>query len=180
MATFRVSCYKVRVSNLGVPNRDGLRRHQELIDAATDVARADDRVLAAWLVGSLTTDQADSLSDIDFHILVSSEDLVTFRDGWVELVHRFTPTVATKSFQSGTGGYAITPDWMHFDLAIHGGQPTIHDGTGFTPLFDRSGGALPTQRTVRSIERAEPWFPAEVVDWFFYNAGQPRRRRSSR
>lgn len=153
------------------PRPGGLERHDRLIAAATDALKADRRVLAAWLVGSLTTDQADAVSDIDLHILVRSEDLVALREGWADLVHTFTPTVSTRSFPSGTGGYAITPEWMHLDLAVHGGTPTIHDGSGFTPLFDRSEGALPTHAKVRSIEVGDPWFPSEAVHWFFYMLG---------
>jgi len=150
----------------------GLSKQEDLIAAAVSAATRDERVLAAWLVGSLTNDQADAVSDIDFHILVSEEELPAFVTGWVDLVRSFTDTVATKSFAAGVGGYAITPDWMHIDIAVHGGQPTIHPGSGLRVLFDRtSAGSLPADSRAVAVTRSEPTYPAEVVDWFFYMLG---------
>lgn len=153
-------------------DRASLRRHRELIERARASAVADERILAAWLVGSLTTTHADAYSDIDFHVLVPAEHRAAFAsDGWKEFVASFTDTVSTRPFGSGAGGYAITSDWMHFDLAIHVGQPTFRPGSGLTPLFDRTGAVLPAEAEQIEVQRGEPWFPDEVVQWFFYMLG---------
>jgi hypothetical protein len=151
--------------------RSTLRRHRELADLARAAAVADERILAAWLVGSLTTGHADAYSDIDFHVLVAPEDYSAYSsDGWKEFVASFSDTVMMRPFQSGGGGYAITSDWMHFDIAIHSGQPMLRPGSGLIPLFDRLG-RLPAAAHQVDIERGDPWFPADVVQWFFYMLG---------
>ena len=138
---------------------------------ARTAAEADERILAAWLVGSLTTSHADAYSDIDFAILVSSENHAEFAtQGWKDFVSSFTDTVMLRPFEVGAGGYAITPDWMHFDIAIHAGKPIIRPGSGILPLFDRAG-VLPAEASQAQIERGDPWFPADVVQWFFYMLG---------
>ena len=150
-----------------------LDRHHELIRAATEAARQDERVLAAWLVGSLAAEYADEFSDIDFHIAVPPEHLGSFTDGgWSEFVTRFTPVVATRSFAGGAGGFAITPDWMHLDFAVHRADgPLVHPAARVRPLFDRHGGLLPTEPVLQTVERGSPYFPADVVQWFFYMLG---------
>ena len=150
-----------------------LARHEELIDLATQSARRDQRISAAWLVGSLASEFADEFSDIDFHIAVREEHLAAFADtGWVEFISGLAPTVLTRRFQSGRGGFAITADWMHFDLAVHGDGDRLRvPAAGIRPLFDRSGDLLPKGSATQSVERGEPYFPAEVVEWFFYMLG---------
>lgn len=163
---------EVPVPNHPLPERAQLRRHQELIDAAVAAAADDDRILAAWLVGSLTTDRADVWSDIDFHVLVGEADSKAFlRGGWRDFIQSFTPTVMTRAFDFGFGGFAITPDWMHFDLAVHPGRPDIRAGSGFTPLLDRSGDAIPADAVLHTTVTGDPYYPAAVVDWFFYMLG---------
>jgi hypothetical protein len=160
-------------TNGRLPERAGLARHRQLVELATDTARRDERVQAAWLVGSLAADYADEFSDIDFHIAVRREHFAEFGDGgWAEFITRFTPTVATRGFGSGMGGYAITPDWMHFDLAVHRvGDDFLRPGAGIRPLFDRYGDLLPSEPVTQRIERGSPYFPADVVQWFFYMLG---------
>lgn len=155
------------------PERSGLSRHWELIEAATAEARQDERILAAWLVGSLAAEYADEYSDIDFHIAVTPEEFPRFGDGgWTEFIRRFTPIVSARAFGAGTGGYAITPDWMHFDLAVHRADTQLlRPGSGVRPLIDKHGGLLPPAPVVHRIERGSPYFPADVVQWFFYMLG---------
>ncbi len=152
---------------------EGLARHHQLIEQATEAARRDDRILAAWLVGSLTADYADEFSDIDFHVAVRAEAIESFRGtGWADFIATFTPTVAFRPFGSGMGGYAITPDWMHFDVAVHSaGDHFLRAGAGIRPLFDRYGDLLPREPLVQTIERGAPYFPDDVVQWFFYMLG---------
>lgn len=59
---------------------------------------------------------------------------------------------------------------MHFDIAIHSGQPILRPGSGLIPLFDRLG-MLPAEAHQVEFEHGDPWFPADVVQWFFYMLG---------
>ncbi len=128
-----------------LPERANLSRHRELVEAATEVARQDERILAAWLVGSLAAEYADEYSDIDFHIAVSPEAFPAFGErGWTKFITRFTPIVTARPFGGGAGGYAITPDWMHFDLGVHRADVQLfRPGSGVRPLFDKQGDLLP-------------------------------------
>ena len=156
-----------------VPRPVGLARHQELIDVATAAAAGDTRIVAAWLVGSLAADYADEFSDIDFHIAVADDAYSDFAGGgWVEFIASFTPIVSARPFGSAGGGYAITADWMHLDVAVHPASNLgLSDGAGFKPLCDRSGQLLPPAPVLGHIERGEPYYPAGVVQWFFYMLG---------
>jgi hypothetical protein len=153
--------------------RAGLARHHQLIEMAVVAAEADERIIAAWLVGSLASDYADEVSDIDFHILVRSRDFDAFAaEGWIDFLATFTQTVMAKPFEVGHGGYAITSDWMHFDVAVHReGSDFFRAGSGLRPLFDRSGTILPSESSTHSIQRGAPYFPTAVVNWFFYMLG---------
>ena len=155
------------------PRRVGLARHEELIDLATAAATSDTRIVAAWLVGSLAADYADEFSDIDFHIAVADDAYPSFAEaGWAEFIASFTTVVMARPFGSAGGGYAITADWMHFDVAVHPASNLgLRDAAGFKPLFDRSGRLLPTAPVMGHIERREPYYPAGVVQWFFYMLG---------
>lgn len=53
-------------------------------ESALEVLRADSRVLAVWLAGSLATGQADPWSDLDLHICVADEAIDAFRGRWME------------------------------------------------------------------------------------------------
>jgi hypothetical protein len=70
------------------------------------------------------------------------------------------------------GGYCITPDWVHLDLA-----PAARSAVeglrieGMLPLFDHTGQLLPQGPVPRPSLYMDPYFPAEVVDWYFYMLG---------
>lgn len=53
-------------------------RHEAVIAALTETARADPAVRAAWLQGSRADDSADAFSDIDYYVAVDDEAFGTF------------------------------------------------------------------------------------------------------
>ncbi|MDP9388790.1 MAG: hypothetical protein M3Q48_12980 [Actinomycetota bacterium] len=155
--------------------------HQAFIARATEVLRADDRVLAAYLVGGFAVGVGDAFSDVDLQVLVAEESGSELADGWVDLIHRITPTVNIQSFaglnpagppQPATGGgVCITPDWLHFDVVFRvAGSIDAHAIEGMVPLFDKAG-LLPTEPRPRPDRRREPFFPEGAVLWFLYMLG---------
>jgi hypothetical protein len=61
---------------------------------------------------------------------------------------------------------------MHFDLGVHRADARlIRPKSGIRPLLDKHGGLLPPQPVILTIERGSPYFPADVVQWFFYMLG---------
>lgn len=140
---------------------------------AVKALEADDRIIGAWLAGSFAAGQADAFSDLDLHCYVRDAIFAKLdAEAWKSLVHAFTPTVMASTFQGGgVGGYALTPEWLHVDLSVHGERdlefpaerPVIR-------LFDR-GGKVPTIPGV-PIAEGEPYFPADTVNLYFYFFGK--------
>lgn len=144
-----------------------------LIEGAVHVLGKDERVLAAWLVGSFALGEADPFSDVDLHCSITDESVAELKQAWPDLVHEITPTVmATPFFPDSLGGYCVTPDWVHIDLALHPRSSLDpHTVEGMKPLFDKTGELLPDTVTPRPSARQKPYFPTAVVDWFFYMFG---------
>src|ERR1051326_6081804 len=150
-----------------MPNVDQLA----LIDRAREVALDEQRVLAAWIAGSIANRMDDDYADIDLHLLVSDEDLGEFDKIWIDLIHKVGPMVMVRPMAGVVGGYAITPDWMHLDIVCHVASrfdpKTLR---GCWPLFDRVG-VLPTEVTPGPSPKGDPYFPAGVVDFYYYLLG---------
>jgi hypothetical protein len=53
-------------------------RHEAVIGRLVDAARADDRIVAAWLQGSRADGSADDFSDVDFYVAVCDEGFAAF------------------------------------------------------------------------------------------------------
>ena len=62
----------------GDPTEPIAARHEAVIDRLTEAARADERVVAAWLQGSRADGSADAFSDIDYYVAVEDEAFDTF------------------------------------------------------------------------------------------------------
>jgi len=53
-------------------------RHDAVIKSLTEAARADERVMAAWLQGSRADGSADAFSDIDYYVAIEDEAFSSF------------------------------------------------------------------------------------------------------
>jgi hypothetical protein len=143
-----------------------------LIERATEVAQSDERILAAWLAGSFATGTADAYSDIDLHCAISDDSAPWFRDHWADLARQISPVVLASPLPGLIGGYAITPGWLHFDIVMHqAGHFDSARAGALRPLFDRTGTLLPAETVAGPDPHGEPYFPAEVVDFYFYLLG---------
>ena len=144
---------------------------EQLLAHARAVLAADDRITAAWLVGSFAVGEADEFSDVDLACLVSDEDLKDLRGSWRSVLDRITPTVNVDEFPFAVGGACITPQWQHLDLVFHSAAhfdpKTVR---GMVPLFDKVG-VLPSVPVPRPDPRGAPFFPDQAVRWFFYMLG---------
>jgi hypothetical protein len=140
-----------------------------LVERATEVLRADDRVIAAWLAGSFATGEADAWSDVDIHCCVRDD---VPREAWRDLLGTITPTVMAIALPPPVaGGFALTAEWVHVDLVTHLASefdPAAH-AAGARPLFDH-GGILENLPPAPPVQ-VDPWFPRESVEWFFYMLG---------
>ncbi len=145
---------------------------QAVIDRVPETLAADDRILAAWLVGSFATGRADAYSDIDLHCLITDASADWFGQRWRETATALVgPLVLAQDIPGTIGGYAITPDWLHLDLILHPySQLDPKAVPGLRPLYDRSGDLLPATTTPKPIV-GEPFFPEREVAQFLYFLG---------
>ena len=154
---------------------------ERFIETAREVLEADDRVLAAYLVGGFAVDLGDAFSDVDLQVLVADAAADELAHSWTELIHRITSTVQIQPL--GTlnpaapgqgpiaGGLCITPDWLHFDVVFRAaGTIDAHPVEGMAPLFDKAG-LLPSAPTLRPDRRLDPFYPEAVVSFFLYMLG---------
>lgn len=154
---------------------------EAFIAKATEVLSADDRVLAAYLVGGFAVGMGDAFSDVDLQVIVADEAAEDLAESWVDLLHRIVPTVWIQRFgtlnpgavrRTGRGGgLCITPDWMHVDMVCHAASAVnAHAVVGMVPLFDKAG-VLPKEPVPRPDRRSEPVYPETTVSVFLYMIG---------
>ena len=154
---------------------------EAFIASAREVLEADDRVLAAYLVGGFAVGMGDAFSDVDLQVLVAEEAAAEISEHWKELMDRIAPTAHVQPFgtlnpaapRSGpvAGGLCITPEWLHFDVVFHvAGSVDAHTIEGMVPLFDKAG-LLPSQPTERPDRQGAAFYPEKVVLFFLYMLG---------
>ncbi|MFC3078052.1 aminoglycoside 6-adenylyltransferase [Phenylobacterium terrae] len=126
----------------------------DLLGAATEAARADPRVLAFLLTGSLATAEADAYSDIDTVMVVAPSDLpdmVAEARSWLEAL---TEVVLWRQVHPPYPLFhAITPEWLRFDLTIAAPDRLGLSRDRARPLLDRAGvyEALPPHPPARTL-----------------------------
>jgi len=146
------------------------RPQRDLIARATAVLSEDPRVVAAWLVGSFASGEADAFSDVDLRAAVADGAWDDVRATWGGIVERIAPAVSVRPMGEA-GAVCVTPEWLRFDLVL---RPVSmlegHSYDGAVALFDRAG-LLPADPPPRPVRRGEPFFPEAAVETFLYMLG---------
>ncbi|MEV0269226.1 nucleotidyltransferase domain-containing protein [Hamadaea sp. NPDC050747] len=90
----------------------------ELIERLTALLRADGRVQAAWLGGSLGRGTADQFSDVD--VVLATDDPKGFAADWDAFADRVAPVVHRQRMADATTTVVthVTGDWLRFDVTI--------------------------------------------------------------
>jgi hypothetical protein len=164
------SGYESRYSLAGV--RAATTAPQEaLIARATAVFGADDRVVAAYLVGGFAVGQGDAWSDVDLQCLVRDDARDEVAASWRDIANAIAPTAYIQPYRSGTGGACITPKWLHFDVVFHA-VSSVDPKTveGMVPLVDKAG-ILPACPVPRPNRKGNPFFPLAAAEHFLYMLG---------
>jgi hypothetical protein len=161
----------------GALTLDGLNTEPQrnLIERVKVVAAEDDRILAAWLVGSFATGQADAYSDVDLHCLITDESADWFRTHWTDTATALAgPLVMARRLGGMIGGVCLTPEWLHLDLIMHlRSELDPHTLAGLKPLYDRNGDLLPKQTNPRTVV-GEAYFPEDPITlWLYYLGNLP-------
>jgi hypothetical protein len=76
-------------------------RHEAVIRSLTEAARADERVLAAWLQGSRADGSADAFSDIDYYVAVEDDAFNSFDK--LEFIEQAAPVLVHAELFGGYG-----------------------------------------------------------------------------
>ena len=144
---------------------------EALIKRAIEVFQADDRVLAAYLVGGFAVGTGDPWSDVDLQCIIADEamdDLTVL--AWPELANAIA-TAHTHPFGFNLGGVCITPEWLHFDLVVTP-RSAVDPKTleGMVPVVDKEG-LLPSGSVPRPDRQGAPFFPGAAVQFFLYMLG---------
>jgi len=121
-----------------------LARLEAFVEHAAATLHADERVVAAWLGGSLAAGTADAYSDVDLRVAVVDDAFDAFVADWPGLPERLAPTVMRRRVGTPESPIvtAITPEWLRFDVAIARGSAP--ERAGDRVLFDRRPSA-PTE-----------------------------------
>lgn len=127
----------------------------ELLDAATEAARADPRVLAFLLTGSLAAGEGDAHSDLDTVLVVAPGDLPELTAEARPWVEALTEVILWKQvYPPYPLFHAITPEWLRFDLTIAAPDRVNLSRDRARPLLDRAGiyDALPAHPPARPLK----------------------------
>jgi hypothetical protein len=101
---------------------DDTAAQRAYIDQLAAKARADRRVLAAWLEGSFGRGNADRYSDVDLHLLLDEGEVASFRagaEGWLAGIQ--TLVLYTLMFE-GRMVNALTSEGLRLDVWLHAGD----------------------------------------------------------
>lgn len=143
----------------------------DLIASARSVLGTHPDVVGAWVTGSLADGRGDRWSDLDLLCCVRAGALAGYADpGWQALAAQIAPLVlATPFFPMAAGGYCLTPDGRHIDLVVVSpNQLAAMSVTGAVELVSPIESGLAPRIDAPGSEPGTPYFPDEVVRWFFY------------
>jgi hypothetical protein len=101
---------------------DDTAAQRDYIDRLAAKARADGRVLAAWLEGSFGRGNADRYSDVDLHLLLDEGEVASFRagaEGWLASIQ---PLVLYTLMFEGRMVNALTSGGLRLDVWLHVGD----------------------------------------------------------
>src|SRR5262249_30534076 len=105
--------------------------------------RADERVRALWLTGSLAAGTADAASDVDLRAAVRAADFATLEQWWPHMLDQITPIVWHRRWPGPSQEAiisAISADYLRFDLVMQSATDTAPRALEAARLlFDKDG-----------------------------------------
>ncbi|BCJ34341.1 hypothetical protein Athai_18440 [Actinocatenispora thailandica] len=110
-----------------------------LLRRLTAALRADERIRAAWLTGSLGRGAGDRYSDVDVLVAVAGADRPALLDDWSRLAGSVAPIVHTQRLGSTVVNH-ITAGWLRFDVSfVDPDELSERSADGLLALFDPDG-----------------------------------------
>ena len=129
----------------GEPTPASAADQRAFLERLTASLREDERIAAAWVIGSLAHGGGDAYSDVDLLVAVRGEDFGAVVAAWPAFLARLSPTVFAQQLGSAEMPTvtAITPEWLRFDITLASAAAPRTLGYQAAPLFARSGDAAP-------------------------------------
>lgn len=130
--------------------------------------RADRRIRAAWLIGSLARGTADAFSDVDLLLAIAADALPAIVVDWRAFVAAFSPTIALQRIGPDTQPtlVAIAPGCLRFDLTLCAADlPRTYGYDAAQLLFDHDNVAARTTFTPRASASPAERLPALVQEF---------------
>jgi predicted nucleotidyltransferase len=116
---------------------EGQTDRDALLVRLTAALRADERIRAAWLTGSLGRGAGDRYSDLDVLVAVADADRPGLLDDWSGLADSVASIVHTQRLGTAVVNH-ITDGWLRFDASfVDPGDLSERSADGLLPLFDR-------------------------------------------
>ncbi len=130
------------------------------------VLREDERIVAAWVIGSLAHGGGDAYSDLDLLVAVRDEDFAALVVDWPTFLARLAPTVSARQLGAMDKPTitAITPDWLRFDVTLTSATDPRPHGYAAALLF--AHGDTPLVAFAPSAARVSPTTLPDLIDAF--------------
>jgi lincosamide nucleotidyltransferase len=147
--------------------------HQALLDRFVAACQADDRIVAAFLVGSHAAGGADEHSDIDLFVVVSDSARESFLAGQAEFVRRLGDPVFLEDFGLATTVFFVMADGIEGELGVAPEAEAVRVLTGHRRLLLDKGGTFAANAATPPSAPADPHEGAEVlrreIVWFWHD-----------
>lgn len=127
--------------------------HRSVLDRFVALCRADDRIVAAFIGGSVARGSADEHSDLDLYVIASDQGFPLLREAHHDLVRKLGVPLFSETFDDPNILFFILADGVEGELCVapQSGFADVHVGPYLT-LLDRQGVLADVEFTARDAE----------------------------
>jgi predicted nucleotidyltransferase len=116
------------------------RDYQQVIERFTSACEADERVVAAFVAGSVARGSADAYSDLDLCLVTSDADRESFWADRLAFLGAIGDPLLAESFDSEVTVHFILADGTEGELSVgRSSRPQEIHGGPFVVLVDKIG-----------------------------------------
>jgi hypothetical protein len=152
-----------------LPDVETRSHHQNILNRFVAACQDDERVMAAFLVGSYVNGMADPFSDIDFYLFVADEMYEEFCHGRAAFIHRLGNPLFLEDFDNPGVIFFIFPDGAEGELTI--GRASQLPRLLYEPyrvLLDKKNLLAETEFTDEEVEPADMEPLRRQIQYFWH------------
>jgi len=148
------------------------QNYQVIVDHFVAACQADERVVAAFLVGSYALGTADAHSDLDLYLIIADEAYDDFVAGRAAFIRLLGEPAFLEDFDVPNVALTIFPDGTEVDVLLGRESAVSHIfGGPYQLLLDKkgfpAGAAPPPQRSPAQAQQVETL--RRQVYWFWHD-----------